>query len=627
MFNSPSILLISDHAPLLAGLVAALADVGGPQKYEVIETCTGHEALRWIAERFCAVVLLDVDTPETDGFSISTFMRACVRAVIPVICIERRTRAVSEIDHYKWGAADLIHPPLIPDVLKAKVDIFLKLAGKYLELEAATRKLEEVNQNLVVRQMQELKTHNEALQQEVIERRLAEQRAHELATRDPLTGLINRRSLIESLEHALISSKRRDEKLAVLFLDMDRFKTINDTLGHDAGDRLLMETAQRINSAVREEDIVARLGGDEFVIVIKGMPSYEDAAKIASSILAATRSSIYIDQHAVKTSLSIGISLFPQDGTTAQGLIKNADIAMYHAKKEKRGHVHFYSESLNARMLERMALEHELQHALDNDEFELFYQPKVEIATGRIAGLEGLIRWNHPRRGMLTSGKFIDAAVEGGLILDIGEWVICEACAQIRRWRDLGSGLSKVPLAINIAIPQIRPELPSFIRQKLRKYDISASSLQLEITESLLIRDMDRTMAVLRELSEIGITIAIDDFGTGYSSLSRLKALPIDILKIDQSFVRHLEQDLNDSAIIAAIVNMAHTLGLRVVAEGVETDAQLAILNDLHCDEHQGYLCSRPLGASDLDYFVDNQFFSEESESRTMGWRTRNARH
>ncbi len=598
----PKILLVNDHLPTLAALEMLLADGVKQKKYQIVTAQSGEEALRHVLAHQFAVILLDVSMPGMDGFETAELIHSRSRsATTPIIFITAYyADEMNRLKGYELGAVDFLITPIIPQILQSKIGVFVELAKKNLELQSTTHQLEVLNQSLVVKQMEELRMHNEALQLEIIERRQAEQRAHELATRDALTGLLNRRSLIAGLDHTLTSAKRHGDKLAVLFLDMDRFKSINDTLGHDVGDQLLVQAAERINSSVREEDLVARLGGDEFVIVVRAMASYEDAAKIAHNILAAAGTVFQIGPHAVKTSLSIGISLFPQDGDDAQTLIKNADLAMYHSKKEKRGHVHFYSEQLNARMLERMHLERELQQALERGEFELFYQPKVEILTGRIAGLEGLIRWHHPQRGLLSSGEFIETAMESGLIVELGDWIINAACDQLRQWQASGSELGEVPLAINIAIPQIRSELPTYLNQQLYRHGIPPASLQLEITESLLIRDLEHTTAVLQEISESGITIAIDDFGTGYSSLSMLKALPIDILKIDQSFVRHLEHDVNDRAIVAAIVNMAHTLGLKVVAEGVESEAQLEILDDLRCDEHQGYLFSQPLSAEDL---------------------------
>ncbi|HZV99051.1 MAG TPA: EAL domain-containing protein [Methylophilaceae bacterium] len=613
MQNIPKILLVNDHQPTLLALETLLSEGAEAQEYEIITAQSGEEALRQVLLNQFAVILLDVNMPDMDGFETAELIHSRTRsASTPIIFITAYyADEMNRLKGYELGAVDFLITPIIPQILLSKIAVFVELSKKNLELQSKTQQLSELNQSLVVKQMQELKYHNEALQVEIEERRQAERKAHELATRDSLTGLINRRFLIESLDSSLRIAKRRNEKLAVLFLDMDRFKTINDTLGHDVGDQLLIQAAGRLNSSVREVDIVSRLGGDEFVIVLRAMSTYEDAAKIANKIISTTHSAFEVGPHAIKTSFSIGISLFPQDGDNAQVLMKNADLAMYHTKREKRGSVHFYSEKLNARMVERRQMEQELQAALQRKEFELFYQPKIEILTGRIAGLEALIRWNHPRKGLINSNEFIDTAMESGLIVEIGEWVIATACEQIKRWQDAPTPLSRVPVAINIAIPQVRTELADYIKRMLQTYDITANSLQLEITESLLIRDLDRTTAVLKEINESGITIAIDDFGTGYSSLSMLKALPIDVLKIDQSFVRHLEEDVNDSAIVSAIINMARALGLRVVAEGVETEAQLRILKDLECDEHQGFLYSEPLSAADLASMLDEKIAAQ----------------
>jgi diguanylate cyclase len=469
-----------------------------------------------------------------------------------------------------------------------------------MQLQLQKEELALLNHDLQLQQMEDLKRINAALETEIIERRQAEARANELATKDPLTGLMNRRSLTEHLEHAVAIAARQKECLALLFLDMDKFKSINDTLGHDAGDELLLQVADRIRGAVRCSDIVARLGGDEFVVLMEGLPSYTAAAEVAKKIISASTLPFEVRSHVIKTSVSIGISMYPQDATSVNELMRSADLAMYHAKQEQRGGVQFFHGELNARMIERSQLEQELQHALEHDEFELYYQPKVEAGSGRIAGVEALLRWHHPRHGLLSGGQFMPAANNTAQVVPIGEWVISAACAQARRWQEADSQFPNMPIAVNIAIPQIYADLPEVIDRALRKYGVLPSHLQLEITESLLIGDIDKATSVLREISDSGITIAIDDFGTGYSSLSVLKALPIDILKIDQSFVRDLGKDLGDRAIVEAIVNMARALALRVVAEGVETQEQQIILNDLGCDEHQGYFYSRPLPADML---------------------------
>ncbi|MGH8808168.1 MAG: putative bifunctional diguanylate cyclase/phosphodiesterase [Noviherbaspirillum sp.] len=598
----PKILLVNDHAPSLLALKTLLLNAPQADEYDVLTATSGAEALRAVLDHSFAVILLDVSMPGMDGFETAETIHSHPRsASVPIIFITAHyADEMNRLKGYLHGAADYLISPVIPQILHSKVAVFIDLAKKNLQLEFQKEELALMNHDLQVQQMQDLRRINAALESEIIERRQAEERAHELATRDPLTGLMNRRSLTERLEHAMAMAARHSQKLALLFIDLDKFKSINDTLGHDAGDELLLQVAERIGGAVRESDIIARLGGDEFVVLMEGLPSYHAASEVGRKIVAAIATPFHVHAQSIKTSASVGISLYPQDGATMHTLMRNADLAMYHAKKERRGSIQFFHEELNARMLERSRLEEELQHALQNDEFELYYQPKVEAWSGRIAGVEALLRWHHPRLGFLSGGQFIPAASETRQLVPIGEWVIGAACAQARRWRDAGTNFPPVPIAVNVAIPQIYAGLPEVIYRELARHDVPASCLQLEITESLVIRDVEKATQVLREISERGITIAIDDFGTGYSSLSVLKALPIDILKIDQSFVRDLGKDLGDNAIVAAIVNMARALALRVVAEGVETKEQLTILRELGCDEHQGYYYSKPLPANVL---------------------------
>lgn len=598
----PKILLVNDHPPSLLALKTLILNSPHASDFDLMTASSGAKALRAVLDHNFAVILLDVSMPGMDGFETAETIHSHPRsASVPIIFITAHyADEMNRLKGYQQGAADYLISPVIPQILHSKIDVFIELAKKNMQLEFQREQLALMNRDLQVQQMRDLQRINAALQTEIIERRQAEARAHELATRDPLTGLLNRRSLTERLDHALAVAARHGHRLALLFLDLDKFKSINDALGHDAGDELLLQAADRICSSVRGSDIVARLGGDEFVVLMEGMPSYHAAAEVAKKIVAANAMPFQIGAQSVQTSASVGISLYPQDGTSIHTLMRNADLAMYHAKKESPGTFQFFHEDLNARMLERSRFEEELQQALDNDEFELYYQPKVEAHTGRVAGAEALLRWHHPRLGLLSGGQFIPAATDSGLVVPIGEWVISAACAQARQWRDEGMDMPSIPIAVNVAIPQIYANLPEVIYRALERHNVPSSCLQLEITESLVIRDVERATSVLREISDSGITIAIDDFGTGYSSLSVLKALPIDILKIDQSFVRDLGKDLGDNAIVTAIVNLARALTLRVVAEGVETLEQLNALRELGCDEHQGYFYSKPLPAKDF---------------------------
>jgi len=535
--------------------------------------------------------------PGMDGFETAEIIHSHPRsAAIPIIFVTAHyADEMHRLKGYQKGAVDYLFTPIIPQILQHKVAVFVELAKKNLLLQCQAEELAELNRDLQVQRMKDLKEANAALEAEVIERRQAEERAHGLATRDPLTGLYNRRSLMERLEQAIARANRGGGGLAVLFLDMDRFKCINDTLGHDVGDQLLVQVAARISGAVRESDVVARLGGDEFVVLM-------DAASVARKIVQANSAPCEIGSHVLNTSVSIGISVYPQDGDTVQMLMKHADLAMYHAKQQARGSVQFFHGELNARVQERALMEQELQQAIEHGEFELHYQPKVDIMSARVVGLEALLRWRHPRLGTIASAQFVEQAAESGLLAPIGRWVISAACAQMQAWQR-SSSMANLPVAINIALPQVDTEFPFHLLAMLREHGLPPRLLHLELTESMLMRDLDRAASMLRQLSEGGITIAIDDFGSGYSSLSVLKSLPIDILKIDQSFVRDLGKTASDTAIVAAVVSMARALALRVVAEGVETREQLALLKSLGCDEYQGYYHSKPLPAD----FVERQ--------------------
>jgi diguanylate cyclase (GGDEF)-like protein len=603
----PKVLIVNDDAASLLALQTLLTDVngsegGGGRGYDIVTARSGHEALRQVLNHDFAVILLDVSMPGMDGFETAEAIHSHPRsAAVPIIFVTAYyADEINRLKGYQEGAVDYLFTPVIPQILQSKVAVFVELAKQRIELQAKTRQLEELNQDLRVQRLRDLERINAALEVEIAERRQAEQRAHELATRDPLTKLANRRSLIERLEHAIAHSNRHEEKIALLFLDLDKFKLINDTLGHEVGDELLVQVASRLNAAVRGSDMVARLGGDEFVVLLEALSDTANVSKVAKKIVQSLAQPFSIGSHSVWTSASVGISIYPHDGDSARLLMKNADLAMYHVKKQRRGSVQFFHEELNEKMLERAQFEHELHNAVEKKEFELYYQPKVEIATGRVSGVEALLRWRHPRLGLIAADQFISAAAEHRLLPPIGEWVVSAACAQVRAWLDSGFDALSMPIAVNVAIPELQPEFPAAIRNTLKKHGIPPSCLQLEITESLLVRDLDRVSSVLHEISDSGVTIAIDDFATGYSSLTLLKTLPIDIVKIDQSFVRDLGEEPGDAAIVSAIISMARALALRVVAEGVETEAQLAVLKTLGCDEYQGYLFSEPLPPDDL---------------------------
>jgi diguanylate cyclase (GGDEF)-like protein/PAS domain S-box-containing protein len=429
---------------------------------------------------------------------------------------------------------------------------------------------------------------------DISERKAAEERIAHLAHHDTLTGLCNRFNLENRLGQALASARRAETLLAVMFIDMDRFKLINDTLGHPVGDKLLVEVARRLQACVRESDIVARLGGDEFVVVLAGMESQLDAATVAAKILQALGQPYAIDGNELHSTPSIGVSLYPGDGASADTLMKSADTAMYHAKEQGRNNVQFFTAAMNAAAAERLELEHDLRITLASGGFELHYQPQVAALGREIVGVEALVRWRHPRHGWVPPLKFIPVAEEAGLIEALGDWVLDAACGQLAAWKR--EGLGGLRMAVNLSARQLRSaRLVEQVRACIERHGIGGAELELEITETAAMDDPERAIGQFEALRALGVRLAIDDFGTGYSSLAYLKNLPIQSLKLDRSFVRDIETDANDAAISAATVALAHTLGLEVVAEGVETPGQADFLARVHgCDILQGYLFGRP---------------------------------
>jgi len=434
---------------------------------------------------------------------------------------------------------------------------------------------------------------------DVTHQRLAEQQVLKLARYDGLTGLPNRSMFIDELERTLARARRHGEAFALFFIDLDRFKNINDSLGHGAGDQLLKVMASRLRELLRDSDLVARLGGDEFVVLLDGTVDAAALAHVARKALAAIAEPVLIESRSYQVTGSIGISLYPDDGADAATLLKNADAAMYLAKDSGKNNYQFYTAQLAAHSAQQFALEADLRAALQRDELQLHYQPKVRVDDGALVGMEALLRWMHPQRGLLAPGAFITLAEDSGLILPIGQWVLQAACRQVRAWRD--AGLQVPRCAINLSARQfVTDTLVDEVQRALAEHALDASALEVEITESVLMADPQRASRTLQVLHALGVQIAIDDFGTGYSSLAYLKRFPAQTVKIDRSFVNGLPQDRDDAAITQAVIAMAHSLGLEVVAEGVETRAQLDFLMRLGCDQAQGYFIGRPVPAEQL---------------------------
>lgn len=434
---------------------------------------------------------------------------------------------------------------------------------------------------------------------DISEKKLTEERIFHLAHYDVLTGLPNRTSFHSKFEDTLLHAERHGCRVALLFLDLDHFKWINDAAGHPAGDALLKQVALRLRDTVRDEDTVARLGGDEFTVLLQDIHSIEDARVVAEKILQQLATPYKLDHSEPVVTTSIGISLFPSDGTDVPTLLKNADTAMYRAKEHGRNNYQFFTVEMNTRALERLSLEGAMRTALKRNEFLLHYQPQVDIQSGNIIGLEALVRWQHPEQGLVSPGVFIPVAEDSGLIVPLGEWVVQEACSQYRRWLD--EGLPVVRIAINLSGRQfVRQDLLGMIRAALKKARIEPQCLELELTESAIMENVNETIETLRALRKLGVHLSIDDFGTGYSSMAYLKRFTIDKLKIDQSFIRDLATDSDDAAIVTATIAMAHNLNLTVIAEGVETQDQLKFLKDNGCEQMQGYYFSRPLPAAQI---------------------------
>ncbi len=445
------------------------------------------------------------------------------------------------------------------------------------------------------------------------ERKKAEETIYYQAYHDLLTGLPNRALYKDHLNLAIAQARRNGEKFAVMCLDLDHFKLVNDTLGHVFGDELLLAVGSRLRACLREGDTLARMGGDEFSLLLPKLVGSDTVIGIADKVIAALNRPFNIGNRELFSTVSIGVSIFPEDGETGDSLIKHADIALYHAKTCGRANCQLFHEGMSAPLSNRLSLENDLRHALERDQFVTYYQPQVDLNSGLVVGFECLMRWLHPVRGLISPSDFIPLAEETGLITQLGDWMLNTACHQLKTWKELG--LSPVRLAINISPRQIeQPQFVEHIHTALNQHDLHSSLLEVEITENLIMKDVEHTVEKLKQLSAGGIKIAIDDFGTGYSSLTYLKKFPIHTIKIDQSFIADIERD-GDTSIVTAIIAMAKGLKLNLIAEGVETENQLAFLRRRECDEMQGYLFSEPLDAQAATALLTNHVSLAASSS------------
>ena len=520
-----------------------LAEILAAQGYRVRTAISGEEALKAVSASPPDLILLDINMPSMDGFEVCRQLkREDLHAGIPVIFISIYDDTSNKVQAFSCGGIDYVTKPVNVAEIRARIHGQRVVGSPGLGFQAG---------------------------------------------HDPLTGLPNRSLLSDRLQQAINYAERYGSQVAVAYLDLDKFKGVNDKLGHKTGDHLLVEVARRLLSCVRESDTVARLGGDEFVIIFYDQANENAAMHAMQRILDRISEPITVDGYSMTTSCSIGFACYPQDGRDADTLMKNADTAMYRAKELGRNNFQFFTYELNNRINEHIALERSLRRALSQDEFVLHYQPRIELRSGRVVALEALIRWRHPERGLVPPMDFIPVAEEAGLIEQIGEWVLRSVCRQLREWRTME--LVHVPVSINVSARQfLRPGLAHMLAAILREEQVDTAMLELEFKESLLMHDPATTIQVLQELRDLGIGLSIDDFGTGFSNLGYLKRFKVDRIKLDPSFVDEIERQPDDLALADAVISIAHSLRLKVSAEGIESGSQLALLADRGCDEMQG---------------------------------------
>lgn len=562
-----TVLLIESN-PAESRLIRKMFKHQGSFAFTLFQVDSMESAEKHLAEHPADVILLDVAIPGAQSLETIRHIITTARNSSLVLLSSPNDESLA-MQAMREGAQDYL--------LKGQIEL---------------RGLMRVLHNAVERKTVEAALFNEKL------RALAEQITN-LAERDALTGLPNRLLLSDRLEHAIARAARNKGLIAVLFLDLDGFKHINDSLGHSAGDKLLQSVAKRLLDCIRTPDTVSRQGGDEFIVLLQDVQQPEDVSNAAGRILKAVAEPHSIDRHDVHVTASIGISIYPANGRDAAGLIENADTAMYQAKEAGRQGYRFFEPEMNARAMQRQSIEKDLRQALKRHELQLFYQPRIDLRSGAIAGAEALLRWLHPKRGLILPLQFIPIAEDSGLILPIGAWVLREACTQARAWADAGMFLKN--MAVNISAPQFRSE--SFLEDLaaiLHLTGLDAKFLNIEMTERVVMERTDLAAPILQVLRNRGVRVSVDDFGTGFSSLSQLRKLPLDALHIDQSFVRQITASPVDTAVISAIVAMGHSLGLRIIAEGIETAEEAAFLKRQECDEAQGFYFGRPMPAGEF---------------------------
>jgi diguanylate cyclase (GGDEF)-like protein len=582
-----TILLVDDEEDISSALVRLLRQDG----YTILRATSGYEGLELLAQHQVGVIVSDQRMPEMTGVEFLTRVNELYPNTIRMVLsgyadLNSVTEAINQGAIYKFLTKPWDNESLRASVLDAFVHYEMQLKKEKLALEIQGANTTLANLSLELANLLEQKDKQ-------IER---------ITHYDSLTGLPNRALFFDRLTQGLAHAQHNSGLAAVMLVDIDRFKQVNDSYGHPVGDQLLKTMAERMASHVRVGDSVARIEGDEFGFILANIRDVHDAGDVAQKLLDSfARDALSVDEDDLYIAASIGISIYPFDGNNPKDLIRNADAALHHAKSEGKNHFQYYATEMNASAWKRLKLETDLRRALERDEFVLHYQPKINLADGKIIGMEALLRWQSQERGLVSPGEFIPLLEETGLILPVGDWVLRAACQQARAWQLLG--LPETRIAVNLSALQFRQiDLAGIILNIFKEHGLEPSlgTLELELTESLLMKNTEGTIATLRRLHDYGIQLSIDDFGTGYSSLSYLKRFPISSLKIDQSFVRDISKKGDDAAIVGAIIALGHSLGLNVIAEGVETEEQLEYLRLMKCDEMQGYLFSHPVPAEEM---------------------------
>lgn len=579
-----NILIVDDRPENLFTLEAIIES----DHYHLVKAHSGEEALKHLLKDDFAAILLDVQMPGMDGFDTARIIKAREKTKnIPILFITANNMESEHIfQGYAVGAIDYILKPFDPMILKAKVDGFVEIYRMKQKL---------------IQQAEELKEKNNIIEY--------------MAYHDGLTDLPNRRLFQEQLMVKLNQAMKHNQSLGIMYLDLDRFKFVNDSLGHSTGDRLLQEVSKRLIASVSGDDFVARMGGDEFVIML-AKTDRELALEVADNILTAFKEPFHVDKYELYLTTCIGLSIFPYDGEDATSLIKNADAALYRAKEQGKNMYNVYHSGMNIQSYRSFLMQNDLRRAIENNELMLVFQPIVNIDSGKIMKAEALLRWNHPNWGIISPLEFIPLAEETGQIIHIGQWVLREACHQSNRWKE--KGLTPIPIAINFSPLQfLQKNLVSIISEVLKETSTLPEQLEIEVTESTLLTNDNSTSHVLKQLRSMGIKINLDDFGTGYSSINYLRRFPFDTIKIDKSFIQNISDNKKDAvALIELLTTLAKNMNMSVIFEGVETVEHLDVLRKYHGEYYQGYLFSPPVSGDEFETFIEN---AEHYVAKTIG--------